>query len=151
VLRKPTQCGGTEVLLNVLGFIVDQDPGPTLCVMPDIMSAKTWSKDRLAPMLRDTPCLRGKVTDSERRESDNRVQHKALPGGHVTLVGSNSASGLAMRPIRYLLYDEVDRYKPSAGKQGDPISLGRRRAQTFWNRKEIHGSLPVDKAAHRSG
>jgi phage terminase large subunit GpA-like protein len=149
VLRKCTQIGFTEILLNILGFIMDQDAGPTLCVTSDIMSAKTWSQDRLTPMLRDTPCLRGKIIESERREAKNTLQHKVFPGGHVTLVGSNSASGLSGRPVRYLLYDEIDRYKPSAGKQGDPITLGRRRAQTFWNRKEIHGSSPVDKLTSR--
>lgn len=42
-------------------------------------------------------------------------------------------AGLAMRPIRYVLLDEVDRYLPSAGTEGDPVSLAVKRSTT-WNR-----------------
>lgn len=44
---------------------------------------------------------------------------KNFPGGHITIVGANSATGLASRPIKVLLADEVDRYPASAGTEGD--------------------------------
>jgi len=52
------QVGKTEVINNVIGFHIHQDPAPILLVQPTIEMAETWSKDRLAPMLRDTPVLR---------------------------------------------------------------------------------------------
>jgi phage terminase large subunit GpA-like protein len=49
-----------------------------------------------------------------------------------------------MRPIRYLALDEVDRYEPSAGKEGNPISLAIRRTDTFQlNRKIAIASSPT--------
>ena len=72
-----------------------------------------------------------------------------FPGGALTLVGANSPAGLASRPIRLVLCDEVDRYPPSAGSEGDPIQLARKRANTFWNRKIVMVSTPTNKGASR--
>ena len=110
---------------------------------------ESWSKDRLAPMLRDTPCLRGKVADVRSRDSNNRILHKRFQGGSITIAGANSPAGLAMRPIRYVLLDEVDRYPPSAGTEGDPISLAVKRSTTWWKRKILLVSTPTVKGASR--
>src|ERR1035441_1458730 len=63
VFMWSTQTGKTQSLLNVLGFYIHQDPAPILMLQPTIEMAQTVSKDRFAPMLRDTPVLRGKVKD----------------------------------------------------------------------------------------
>ena len=115
VVMAGAQVGKTEMLLNVIGFHVGQDPAPMLVVQPTLEMAQSFSKDRLAPMLRDTPNLKGKVKDPRARDANNTTTHKVFPGGHVSLVGSNSPSGLASRPIRIVLCDEVDRYPASAG------------------------------------
>lgn len=147
---KSAQVGATEILNNVVGFYIDQDPAPILVVQPSVdPMAKAWSTDRLAPMLRDTPRLRGKVHDPRARDSGNTILHKVFTGGHVTIVGANSAAGLASRPIRIALFDEVDRYPASAGTEGDPITLGIQRTQTFWNRKILLCSTPTLKTLSR--
>jgi phage terminase large subunit GpA-like protein len=139
VLMTCAQMMKTEVLLNFLGFIADVDPGPTLVVEPRTEDAKALSKDRLAPMFAATERLRGKLADVKSRDSDNTVLHKAFPNdsGHVTLTGAISPSGLAMRPIRYALLDEVDRYPLSAGTEGDPVTLAKRRTDEFAHNKKI--------------
>ncbi|MCA8882063.1 MAG: phage terminase large subunit family protein, partial [Rhodobacteraceae bacterium] len=72
-----------------------------------------------------------------------------FPGGHLTIVGANAPSGLASRPIRLLLCDEVDRYPFSAGAEGDPVNLARKRTVTFWNRKIVLVSTPTNKGTSR--
>ena len=149
VFIKSAQVGATEVLLNTIGYYIDQEPSTILCIQPSLSMAQAFSKDRLAPMLRDTPNLQGKVKDPRSRDAENTTMHKKFSGGHITLVGANSASGLASRPIRILLCDEVDRYPASAGTEGDPILLGRKRTTTFWNRKIILTSTPTIKGLSR--
>jgi phage terminase large subunit GpA-like protein len=144
-----SQVGKTEILLNAIGYFGSQDPAPILVLQPTLEMAETFSKDRLAPMLRDTPILRGLVSDPKSRDGDNTLLHKRFPGGHITLAGANSAASLASRPIRILLADEVDRYPVSAGTEGDPVSLARKRAATFWNRKVVLVSSPTVKGASR--
>jgi phage terminase large subunit GpA-like protein len=159
VLMFAAQIGKTECLCNVIGYLMDLDACPILCVQPTLEMAEAFSKDRLAPMLRDTYALRSLVGDPRSRDSGNSILHKSFPGGHITLAGANSAASLASRPIRVVLADEVDRYPVSAGTakqgdgkftgEGDPLSLAEARTATFWNRKIIKVSSPTIKEISR--
>ena len=145
VIMSSAQVGKTELILNTIGYYIDYDPAPILCLQPTLEMAQAFSKDRLAKMIRDTPVLRGKVKDARARDSENTILHKSFPGGHITMVGANSAAGLAMRPIRIVMMDEIDRFPPSAGSEGNPIKLAEKRTTTFWNRKKIKVSTPTIK------
>ncbi|GEB79786.1 terminase [Desulfovibrio desulfuricans] len=143
------QVGKSEIILNAIGRFIDVDPCPILWVLPTIEMAQTFSKDRLAPMLRDTPSLRNRVGDPRAKDSDCTILHKRFTGGHLTLCGANSPASLASRPVRVVLKDEVDRFPTSAGEEGDPCKLADKRATTFWNRKIIEVSTPTVKGASR--
>lgn len=150
VVAKASQIGYTDsVLGNTCGYYIDQDPAPILIIQPTLDMAETWSKDRLAPMLRDTPALAGKVRDPRSRDSDNTLRQKVFPGGRLTIIGANAPAGLSARPIRIVIGDEIDRWPLSAGGEkkgeGDPLALSGKRQQTFWNRKTLIGSTPVRK------
>jgi phage terminase large subunit GpA-like protein len=149
VVMSSAQVGKTEVLLNAIGFYVDQDPSPILMVQPTLEMAEAFSKDRLAPMLRDSPALQNKVKDPRARDSGNTLRHKVFDGGHITLSGANSPASLASRPIRIVLCDEVDRFDDSAGTEGDPVSLAAKRSINYWNRKLILTSTPTRKGLSR--
>jgi phage terminase large subunit GpA-like protein len=149
VVMSSAQVGKTEILNNLCGYHIHQDPAPILVVQPSVEMGETWSKDRLAPMLRDSPSLKGRVADAKSRTSGNTVRHKTFAGGHLTITGANSAAGLASRPIRILCCDEVDRYDASAGSEGDPVNLAVKRTTTFWNRKIILVSTPLIAGSSR--
>lgn len=149
VIMSAAQIGKTDALiLNPIGYYMHYDPSPIMVMQPTIQMAETFSKDRLAPMLRDTPVLRDKVNDKS-RNSGNTILQKIFPGGHVTMVGANSPSSLASRPIRILLADEIDRYPATAGNEGDPLLLAGKRLATFWNKKEVCVSTPTIKETSR--
>lgn len=149
VLAWASQLGKSEMLMNLITYVIAIEPGPVLVVQPTLSMAESFSKDRLSPLFRDTPILRGKVAEPKSRDLGSTIYHRRFHGGHLTLVGSNSPSGLAARPIRYLLLDEVDRYEESAGAEGDPVTLARARTRTFWNRKIILTSSPTVRGASR--
>lgn len=150
VIMSGAQLGKSEAILNIIGYFIDNDPSPILCLQPTLDMAQAFSKDRVAAgLLASTPCLKGKVKSPRARDSGNTTLHKIFPGGSLTLVGANSPSGLASRPIRLVLCDEVDRYPTSAGSEGDPIQLARKRSATFWNRKIVMVSTPTNKNASR--
>ena len=149
VVMSSSQVGKTEIALNAIGYFADYDPSPMLIVEPTIEVGKTFSKDRLAPMLRDTPCLVGKVHDVKTRDSDNTIYHKRFPGGFVAIAGANSPASLRQRPIRIVLCDDIDSFPGSAGVEGDPIDLARKRTTTFWNRKIGLFSTPTIEGESR--
>ena len=149
VWASASQVGKTEVVMNYLGSRIHKDPGPTMVVQPTLKKAQGWSKTRLAPMLRDSKALRGKVADARTRDSGNTTLQKTYPGGLLRIVGANSAADLSSDPIRDFLGDEIDRYPASAGTEGDPLSLGIQRTRNFWNRKVLLVSSPGDLETSR--
>lgn len=149
VVMSSAQVGKTEIILNIIGYYVDYDPAPMLCLQPTLDMAQAFSKDRIAPMVRDTPALKAKISDAKTRDSGNTMLHKTFPGGHITMAGANSPASLASRPIRIVLADEIDRYPPEAGSEGDPLNLAAKRTNNFWNRKKIYVSTPTIRGVSR--
>lgn len=149
IIMASAQVGKTEFLLNMVGYHIDYDPAPILLLQPTDALAKSFSKQRLAPMIRDTPAIRNKVADVKTRNGGNTTLEKSFPGGYIALVGANAPSGLAGRPIRILLADEVDRFPISAGTEGDPLSLAEKRTNNFYNRKKVFVSTPTIKGKSR--
>jgi phage terminase large subunit GpA-like protein len=144
-LMKSARVGYSKILNHVIGYHIHQDPCPVMLVQPTIEDAQGYSKEEIAPMLRDTPCLRGVVSDAKAKDGANTILQKQFPGGSLSLVGANSPRGFRRVSRRVVLFDEVDGYPPSAGTEGDQIKLGIRRTEYYWNRKIVAGSTPTIK------
>jgi phage terminase large subunit GpA-like protein len=145
VVMTSSQVGKTEILLNAIGYYIDQDSSPIMVVQPNLTMGQAFSKDRLAAMIRDSDRLRDIVADAKSRDSGNTTMHKKFPGGHITISSSGSAAGLASRPIRVLLLDEIDRFEHNVKGEGSPIALATARTKTFFNRKIFMCSTPTIK------
>lgn len=148
VVMMGSQNGKSECVLNVLGYFVDQDPAAILLVQPTIHDAECFSKERIEPSFRASPALRGKIETGKdgrgtSRKSDQTIRLKMFPGGYLALAGANSSSGLASRPIRVVLGDELDRWPPSTGKDGDPWVQAVQRTSNFHDRKIVAVSTPT--------
>ncbi len=133
VAMLAAQLGKSEILFNVMGRFIHQDPCPMLLVQPTIEDSEDFSKERFSPTVKVTPVLKKLVSDSKSRDSNNTMRKKNFPGGYLAFVGANAPSGLAKRSIRILLGDEVDRFEKSAGSEGDPIDIAAKRTSNFWD------------------
>lgn len=131
VLWWAAQTGKSETMNNVTGFFMHGDPASILMVQPTIDLVEAYSMERIAPMIRDTPALRKIVRDPRSRSAGNTTKFKKYPGGNLAMVGANAPGGLAGRPRRVILQDEIDRFPASAGTEGDPCALADKRAETF--------------------
>ena len=149
VVKSASQIGKSDIMNNVIGRFAHIDPAPILMIQPTIDMAQDYSKSRIAPMIRDTKVLKNLFSDVKTRESSNTILSKIFPGGRLIMGGANSPAGLASRPIRILLADEVDRFPDSAGTEGDPVDLAAKRMTTFWNRKEGLFSTPTNQGESR--
>ena len=143
VFCKCTQVGGTEAELNMLGYIIGQDPAPSMVVYPSDKLGESISDNRIKPMLQASPSLRERY--HELRSQKLEMQ---FDGMYLTISGANSPSSLASRAIKYLFLDEVDKYPGASKKEADPISLARERTKTFANRKIYMTSTPTIKSGH---
>lgn len=157
VVKSAAQIGKSDIMNNVIGRFAHLDPAAIMMIQPTIEMAQDYSKSRIAPMLRDTKVLNNLFYDvkqkgaavSKTRDGNNTILSKLFPGGRLIMCGANSPAGLASRPIRILLADEVDRFPDSAGSEGDPVDLAAKRMTTFWNRVMGLFSTPTNKGASR--
>ena len=143
VFCKCTQVGGTETELNMLGYIIGQDPAPSMVVYPSDKLGESISDNRIKPMLLASPTLRERFYELRSQKLEMQFE-----GMYLTISGANSPSSLASRAIKYLFLDEVDKYPGASKKEADPISLAKERTKTFANRKIYMTSTPTIKSGH---
>ncbi|MGZ6477669.1 MAG: phage terminase large subunit family protein [Bdellovibrionales bacterium] len=144
-VQKSARVGYTKIMNAAIGYYIDQDPCSIMVVQPSIEDAQGYSKEEIAPMLRDTPALRNLVSDAKTKDGENNILQKNFPGGTLGIIGAHSGRGFRRVSRRVVIFDEVDGYPASAGDEGDQIKLGIKRTEYFWNRKILAGSTPLIK------
>ena len=149
VVKSSSQIGKSDMMNNVIGRFAHLDPCAIMMIQPTIDMALDYSKTRIAPMIRDTKVLNNLFYDVKSRDANNTILSKVFPGGRLIMCGANSPAGLASRPIRILLADEVDRFPDSAGTEGDPVDLAAKRMTTFWNSCMGLFSTPTNEGSSR--
>ena len=144
VFMKAAQVGATEAGNNWIGYVIHHAPGPMLAVQPTVELAKRFSRQRVDPLIEESPSLRERVKPARARDAGNTMLSKEFPAGLLVMTGANSAVGLRSMPARYLFLDEVDAYPPWADEEGDPVALAEARTRTFsWRSKAFLASTPT--------
>lgn len=141
---KPSQCGGTEIGLAWMGWIVDTDPSDSLICQPDQSMSGTFSKTRLNPLIDDTPAVKQKLKPG----SDSNAIHLKLFSGMSLAVVWPVASQFTQRPVRFGWLDDYDQYDEDIGAtkdgggQGSGIALleGRNTSHEGRDKKFISSS-----------
>ncbi len=145
VVMFAAQLGKSETGNNWLGYIIDNEPGPCMVVQPTTDMAKRFSRQRITPMLEETPALRRKVRENRSRDDANTTLMKDFAGGVLVVSGANSAASLRSMPVRYLFLDEIDAYPLDVDGEGDPVALAEKRTSTFARKKVLKVSTPTTK------
>ena len=130
---KPTQVGGTEAMLNMLGWIIMDSPSPTMIVYPTDDLAKDISNDRIKPSLTKTPEIKERFYEHSSKELNLKFR-----GMKLYLRGSGSPGKLASKSIKYLFFDEIDKMDGASKKEASPYNLAKERTRTFAYSKKIY-------------
>ncbi len=147
VFMKGAQVGGTECGNNWMGYVIHLAPGPMMAVAPTVEMAKRNSKQRIDPLIEESPTLSALISPARARDSGNTILGKEFRGGVLVMTGANSAVGLRSMPVRYLFLDEVDGYPLDVEGEGNAISLAEARTRTFARRKIFIVSTPTVSGA----
>lgn len=138
---KSTQVGGSESLLNMLGYLIAEDPGPMLWVMPSREDAEQFCDVRVKPMVADMPVLRDQLGDDR---SDQKMRMLRFRRCNLLFRTARVAGDLSQMAIRYLFGDEVDQWPASVGGEGSPWKVARERLRTYKTRaKSVMTSTPT--------
>jgi phage terminase large subunit GpA-like protein len=138
VLCFGAQIGKTEAELNMIGYALDQTASPVMMVYPTDTIAKFASDKRVQPMIKSVKSINDKFD-----ENSKLLELDFNNGNYMVLVGANSPSSLSSRSIKYLFFDEIDKYPAFAGKEADPIKLATERTKTFVDKKIVMVSTPT--------
>ncbi len=141
VLCFGTQLGKSEVIFNILLYIIDLDPYATLFVYPREEDAKSIGRGRLRQTMLASKSIRDKIPRSKEQFQIMEMHFPQMP---LYMVGANSAAALAQKPCRNVLRDEIDKYPSSIGDDTDPLSLSEERTKSYYDiRKIVDVSSPT--------
>lgn len=139
---KSTQVGGTEALINAVGWIITQNPSPTMIVYPTDDLAKDISNDKLKPAFRHTPAIAEQFKEGNSTEMNLKFKNM-----NIYLRSGGSPSKLASKAIRYLFFDEIDKMGGASKKEASPYDLALERTKTFKHTRKIYTcSTPTIKS-----
>lgn len=144
VVMKPAQIGLTEAIVNWIGYVIAHAPAPMMVIMPSLEARDKWKAQKLNPLFTDTPAVREILGGVRGRDAANRQDLIDFPGGALFLAGGNSPNSYAQSSVRYIVMDDLDRFPPEVGEEGDPVSLARVRTTAFPGRaKRVFVSTPT--------
>lgn len=126
VFQKSSQVGGSEVINNILGKRIHQNPTEIIYCAEKEDKATAWTQESFDSMVRVTPELRRLIS---RKPEENNQKYKGYPGGGLHIVWATSPAELSSRPAQIIFFDEKAAYKPT--KEGDAVKLGEARSKTY--------------------
>lgn len=141
-LMKSAQIGGT-IIANVFTLgSMDMDPGPMGYVHPSEVNAGIWSRQKLAPMIRQNRRL-AQLFPEQGREGGNSVLYKERADGRgfIKMAGANSPAGLSMQTWRRVCLDDLSKWELNSA--GDPEAQAESRAQSVETAKIFKISTPM--------
>jgi len=144
-VMKSSQVGVTEATVNFIGYCMDHAPAPVMVLMPTLDSRDAWKAQKLNPLLQETPVIRNLLGGQRSRDAANSKDMIDFPGGVLFLAGGNSPNSYAQRSVRYLIMDDLDRFPPEVGAEGDPVALAKGRTKAFARAKRLFISTPTVK------
>jgi len=144
-VKKGAQIAFTQTMYCCLMYWMVEDPDPTLVILPNTDLMKSASRLRIQPLIEDNPKISATLTD---KADDLQQQEYKTKNTFVRLIGANSPANLASFPHRFLIMDEVDKFKANLGKEGSVIGLASQRTKDFRNRFRAIGSTPTTKAGY---
>ena len=150
VLMFPIQFGKTEVAINVLGYVMDHDPGPIMVCLPGEVSMNKWVAQKLNPMVDESPVVKKALTSVASRDSANTRTFKDFAGGQLYLEHAGSPSRLKSTTVRTMIVDEVDEFANNLHGGDDPLEMLKGRTSAFpATSKSLYISTPQIKGLSR--
>ena len=119
---KGSQSAGTEGLINMMMWAVDQAPGLAMAVYPDATSSADKNVTRILPQFQASHATRRHLST---RKHDLKRRYIRFDRMDLLFRGSFSEHQLESDPCRYVFVDELDRCPPRTAH------LARQRVKTY--------------------
>jgi len=133
------QWGKTSCAVCLVAYHVVHDPTHALIVEPTVDPlAREFSKNRLGPVIEASPALRERMAPATRTKTgSSSTLFKTYRGGSIAIGGANSAASLAVRSVRLLILDEIERFPAELEGEGATIEIALKRTLAYRGRRRI--------------
>lgn len=151
VFQLASRMGKTEVMSNLIGHGIAEQPRRILTMYPTISQSEKWSKETLMnELVHPTPELDSLIGDGAgQRKSGNTITHKIFPGGLLSVFGSNSPGELRRAKGNLLIADEIDAIEFNESDEGDPLEIFWVRGSEYPDTIKVAASYPSLKSASK--
>jgi phage terminase large subunit GpA-like protein len=152
-VKKSAQTGLTLGGIACIGYTVAIEPCRIMVVMPTDASLNDFNREKLQPVIEQTPGLKSRVRDQISRNATGSTAYvKRYPGGSCSLSIATSPADLRSKTVQKLIRDEASEYPLDLDGQGSPHDLAAARLMSFLasgNWKDFAISTPTVKGECR--
>lgn len=141
VLCTSTQVGKTTFLLICTLYYMANDPWNMFHIMPTEDEAMEVKRERYIPIIHESPDLAALIGG----KPQHHLAGDTIRANNCTITfrGSRSPSGLASKPAKIAIADEIDKWDVWTGVEADPLDLLGERLKTFHDSKYLKCSTPT--------
>lgn len=145
IVMAAAQVAKSTAIQNMIGYTIDEEPAPSMIVVPRDDDVLYVSPKIFRPMVQLSPALMAHTTGHPRD-----LQTNFFTFDRMTLYfgSAGSPAELAQKAIKNLYLDEPDKYPPFAGREANPIDLAVKRTRTFWDKKIVIMCTPTTKSGY---
>lgn len=140
--QKPAQCGFTDMAVDLILWICENDPSPTALFLADRATAIKLMEYRIKPALKGMGKLK-KDKKGQKKEA-TMFECRMSNGFYLMVSWGSSISQTASMSFKYVFCDEIN--KPGydvVGEEGNTLGRIRERMETYPDSKFIKFSTPT--------
>jgi phage terminase large subunit GpA-like protein len=135
VMMKSAQAGGSQAMINIVGWMLTQYGGNFLYLISIDRHAKEFGRERFDPMLRTAKPLKRKFLTE--RGDGTTIQTKRLVNGKIDILGGQSAKAVESQSYRGVAIDEPDSLRDDMGDFGSYVHMAIKRTNAIQGPKLV--------------
>lgn len=139
---KAARVGNTKIMLAAIAYFAEHKRRNQAIWQPTDDDRDEFTKTELDPMLRDVAAMQRVFPAYLSRHKDNTLQQKKFLGSMLHLRGGKAAKNYRRISVDVAYVDEADAFDNDIEKEGDPITLAKKRIEGATFPKLVVGSTP---------
>ncbi len=127
----PIQFGKSTIETAVIGYSMNENPGPIMVCLPGEVSLDKFVAQKLNPLIEESTAVRECLSSVASRDAQNTRTFKDFAGGQLYIEHAGNPKRLKSTSVKILLVDEFTEFATSLQSGDDPVALLEGRTSAF--------------------
>jgi phage terminase large subunit GpA-like protein len=142
---KSARIGWTKIMVAAIAYFAEHKRRNQAVWQPVDDDADEFVKTEVDPMIRDVPSVRAIFPWYDKKHKNNTLRQKLFIGSALYIRGGKAAKNYRRISADVALLDEIDGFDTDIEREGDPVTLARKRVEGATFPKLVIGSTPKIK------